>query len=461
MMSFRHASDYTYIAQLLGRMIRTPLARRIESDAELNNVGLFLPFFDEKTVEMVEKALRENEVVPAETGSHKELLTLIRNPEFENVFNNMRLITYRIDAARKQSSLRRLIALARALMLDDIASDVRKNTLNKMLDQFEQEVAALKSSEKFDEIDKVATELAIRTLTIDYGKEASSDADRAAKVRELNEFDFNNLFERAGKVLGEGLHNEYWGRHLKRDAEEVKTEIIILTNDIEAMERIESFAEKLFHELYELHKRAFRDLSEERNIVYKKLAMSSPQSIPLDWELHESIDFSLGKDAKPYDKHLFIPSEGGGFKTSLNEWEDGVLREELKRDSFVAWLRNLDRKKWSLEIPYKTAGVTKPMFPDLIVVRNDARGYIFDILEPHDPSRDDNYPKAVGLAEFAEKHGEYFGRIQLIRKERGADKRDHYYRLDMGLLNIRNQVRGITSNAELDRIFAEDAVTEE
>jgi type III restriction enzyme len=29
MMSFRHANDYTYIAQLLGRMIRTPLARRV------------------------------------------------------------------------------------------------------------------------------------------------------------------------------------------------------------------------------------------------------------------------------------------------------------------------------------------------------------------------------------------------------------------------------------------------
>ena len=47
MMSFRSAQDYTYIAQLLGRMIRTPLARRVMEDAELNNVGLFLPFYNE------------------------------------------------------------------------------------------------------------------------------------------------------------------------------------------------------------------------------------------------------------------------------------------------------------------------------------------------------------------------------------------------------------------------------
>ena len=53
MMSFRSAQDYTYIAQLLGRMIRTPLARRVSSDAELNSVSLFLPYFDEETVKVL------------------------------------------------------------------------------------------------------------------------------------------------------------------------------------------------------------------------------------------------------------------------------------------------------------------------------------------------------------------------------------------------------------------------
>jgi len=65
------------------------------------------------------------------------------------------------------------------------------------------------------------------------------------------------------------------------------------------------------------------------------------------------------------------------------------------------------------------------------------------------------------LAKFAEKHGEHFGRIQLIRKAKGADRREHFYRLDMGKLSIRNRVRGVTSNSELDRIFQEDATTDE
>src|SRR5450759_237265 len=38
MMSFRRANDHTLIAQLIGRMVRTPLARRIEGSEILNSV---------------------------------------------------------------------------------------------------------------------------------------------------------------------------------------------------------------------------------------------------------------------------------------------------------------------------------------------------------------------------------------------------------------------------------------
>jgi len=75
-----------------------------------------------------------------------------------------------------------------------------------------------------------------------------------------------------------------------------------------------------------------------------------------------------------------------------------VLHEELADVSVIGWLRNVDRKPWSLEIPYEDAGSVKPMFPDLLVVREDSKGFLFDILEPHDPSLKDNAAKAVGLA---------------------------------------------------------------
>jgi type III restriction enzyme len=53
MVSFRPAKDRTHITQLLGRMVRTPLARRIPGNDRLNSVDCLLPFFDAKAVEAV------------------------------------------------------------------------------------------------------------------------------------------------------------------------------------------------------------------------------------------------------------------------------------------------------------------------------------------------------------------------------------------------------------------------
>ena len=61
MMSFRRAVDHTYIAQLLGRMVRTPTQQHINVDETLNDVHLYLPQFNEATVYDVVKALQDEE----------------------------------------------------------------------------------------------------------------------------------------------------------------------------------------------------------------------------------------------------------------------------------------------------------------------------------------------------------------------------------------------------------------
>lgn len=61
MMSFRRAVDHTYVAQLLGRMIRTPTQQHINVDETLNDVHLYLPQFNEITVYDVVKALQNEE----------------------------------------------------------------------------------------------------------------------------------------------------------------------------------------------------------------------------------------------------------------------------------------------------------------------------------------------------------------------------------------------------------------
>ena len=70
MMSFRRAEDFTYIAQLLGRMIRTPLQCHVVVDDFLNDVKLYLPYFNAETVEKVVNELRSSECgdIPAFVG---------------------------------------------------------------------------------------------------------------------------------------------------------------------------------------------------------------------------------------------------------------------------------------------------------------------------------------------------------------------------------------------------------
>ena len=53
MMSFRRAVDYTHIAQLVGRMVRNPLAHRVSTDETLNTVALYLPYYDEASLNQV------------------------------------------------------------------------------------------------------------------------------------------------------------------------------------------------------------------------------------------------------------------------------------------------------------------------------------------------------------------------------------------------------------------------
>lgn len=72
--SRRKRNDPTYIAQLIGRMIRTPLARRIESEEGLNNVVCYLPEYDSETVEEVVEKLKEDNVAVDENDG------ILKNP---------------------------------------------------------------------------------------------------------------------------------------------------------------------------------------------------------------------------------------------------------------------------------------------------------------------------------------------------------------------------------------------
>jgi len=465
MMSFRRAEDHTYIAQLLGRMVRTPLARRIERDAALNDVHLFLPYFDETAVKSVVEDLKNVEQAPpAETGSARELVTLGRREDAADIFEAMdKLVTYRVNAARAQSHLRRYIGLARRLNLDEIESAAWGTAKDQVVDWLGTELAGLKAADSFEKLVEGLTRVRITTTTVQT--DGDKDGEFVTPVREYeieaSDADIDRQFEEAGQRLGNGLHQTYWDIHGNRDALDVKVEVIVLARNHEVMARLETKAEAAFDALYDQHKHAIGKLKEKERGRYERLRLATAKPVELQWRLPERIDLRRTEDAPSYGRHLYLEDDGS-FRADLGTWERELIAEELGSSDVVGWLRNLDRKPWCLEIPYQTGGAERPMFPDLVVVRqgdgDDPGGYQFDILEPHDPSLADNFEKAIGLARFAERHGHLFHRIQLIRKQPSKAGGERYFRLELNSEAVRKQVLLVTANPQLDVLFKAHAV---
>lgn len=397
---------------------------------------------------------------PAETGSSRELVTLTHRADAADIFAAMAgLVTYRVNAARAQSHLRRFVGLARRLNLDEIAPEAWGTAKVQILDWLGTEAAGLRATGGYDKLIQGLTRVRMTTTTVQSG--GNADGELVTPVREYeiaaSDADIERQFAEAGMRLTNGLHQTYWEANADRDGLEVKAEVIVLTRSHEVMARLESKAEGAFDRLYDQHKQTIGKLKEKERGRYERLRLATAKLVELDWRLPERLQFRRAEDAPCYKRHLYLEDDGR-FRADLGTWEAELLAEELANPAVVGWLRNLDRKPWSLEIPYESGGEVRPMFPDLLLVRQTDAGYAFDILEPHDPSRADNFEKAVGLMRFAERHGHLFGRVQLIRKQPSAAGGECYVRLDLNTESVRKKMKVVTSNPQLDEVFDQCAL---
>ena len=131
-----------------------------------------------------------------------------------------------------------------------------------------------------------------------------------------------------------------------------------------------------------------------------------------EWELPERIVEKPGKHV--WKDHLFA-TEQSEFAADLNGWEKAFVKWTDEQPDFVCWLRNLPRRDWAFCVPYEKGG-EKPFYPDFIIVRKKANGFLADVLEPHDPNRLDTWAKVQGLAKFADEHEVTFGRLMVGRR---------------------------------------------
>ena len=450
-MSFRRAVDYTHIAQLVGRLVRTPLARTIDSNEFLNSVGLYLPHYDANSLNKIIAYLTTPDTgvaAPPEVFHGEDTVELVRNPDKVALFNiAATLPTYNVERARKTSNVRRLIRLGRALTHDNLDSGAQERFKSVVVSTLNKERRRLERTTDLTRQITLSPQINLRAVTVQYASDAPQE--EAIETVAALARDIDDLHNESGRKLGEGLHMAYLKARVDSPRSSVspsraKLELALLLNDDNTQRTLEAKAQAVFQQHIDKHAAAIRHLSEPRRNHYRDLRRLE-DVVQQELELPEIQQIQRGQRA--FARHLYVDQDGV-FACTLNLWETAVIDEELANQDVLGWLRNEPRKPWALTIPYTLGPEKRPMYPDFLVFRKQGDEIVADILDPHSLSQADAIDKAKGLAEFARQHGDKFGRIELIIKPR-----DEPLRLDLNRDSIRDRVLNLTTNQQLAELF--------
>ena len=497
MMSFRRAVDKTYIAQLIGRMIRTPLQKRITEDETLNEVCLFLPKFDPSTVQEIIDKLKGSELgavtnIDAHVAGERtyETWTVTPKPpstdgqtqatagggavvqagglsltplelskknsplnreEVLDFLNKLALPTYRVKPSKTVNRLTALIGLAQALTWSEIYPAAFDEVFDSLVDMIRAKVDALKAAGEYDDALERLTNFRIAAQVIDvFDRKAQGLVSQ--NLFSVNETDIDRQYAFAvEKLVDETIPTRYIRKYGGEDVNVAKLEVILFANDNACAEAVEKFAERKYRAYVAAYRSKFATAAPDFQNMYDEIASAADEISEHNFELPRVMtDLPRAEDGIDYADHLFVDEESGTARIKLNTWEAGTLAAEQARKDFVCWLRNFERKRWALCLPYQDeGGEWKNFYPDMIIVRRGAEGCVADVLEPHDSTRRDNIGKARALAKYAA-NNQVVERIQLIRQVNGVLRR-----LDMMRGDIREKVLQASTNVELDNIFAE------
>lgn len=469
MMSFRRAVEYTNIAQLVGRMVRNPLARSVSTDQRLNTVSLYLPYYDEDSLNGVVSYLHSPDPavgLPSQTQRGEFQVEVNRDPKLKDVFAFAeKLPTYNVERVPKVSSVKRLARLGRYLAQDKIDAKANQTLRAFVVKQLEKERNRLKDTAAFKATLAQAAQVSVRAVQVavggptepstppSNGSPASANGSSAPLALDVAQQNLDDMYDSSGRLLGEGLHADFVRARIaavsSASLTQAKLELFAVLADAKTMDNLEKACATRFTEMYDKHRDVIGELPDGRRQVYRRLLRSARKPEAETMELPPNM-FADTRETKR-DKHLYVDA-GGKYPSKLNGWEESVLSDALAEKGTVAWLRNVPRQHWSFVIPYRHHGDDKPLYPDFLVFRKAGGKIIVDVLEPHAMAYDDSWAKAVGLAEFARERGDrQFGRIELITKVGKTMKR-----LDLNKPDVRDKVLAVQTNQHLKQLF--DAV---
>jgi len=436
MVSFRPAVDRTHITQLLGRMVRTPLARRIPGNDRLNSVDCLLPFFDKDTVEEVVKALREGS---ADTPTFGRVLInpkeMKPNPAATPaIWEKFVSLPSQTRPQRGAKPPVRLTALAHELAWDGLLPDAGQKAhaaMHKVLNAFLEGRAGEFAARR----KKVMT---VEGRTVEADLRSGETRDKLFQAA-ADYVVVNDAYRRTARVLSPDITRTYTEVLAKRKPEaedDFEGALIEAREDIAAvglMENLQAFfdaeAMKLSDEWLAKYRDRIKKLADDRQEAYRQISALSRESHdidlarPVSWMEATAAREKDGTETKlpTYPQHLLCDEQGLYPIELKSDWEKAVLNAEMQRDGFKFWYRNPNRPSQdSLGVAYVEGDETSIVRPDFLFFCESANGsVVVDIVDPHGTHLADALPKLRGLARYAETHPGVYRRIEAVAKAGG------------------------------------------
>lgn len=459
MVSLRAASDKTHITQLLGRMVRTPLARRISGNDRLNAVDCLLPHFNKETVAAVVDELMRGGESGEELPGRRVLINpreMKPNPKTpEDVWKKLTSLPSQTLPKKQARPVKRLTALAHELAMDDLLPDAGSKAHEAMH-------AVLDASTNAHAADIKSARASVMTVE---GKTLTADTETKKMtfddfVEDADYAVIEDAYKRAGRAISPDLATSY-AEHLTADIEdeEDQEDALIDAHTVIAAiglvpkikDNLEVEAEKLAREWLATHKDAIKALTDERQEAYRQIQEMSMDPLPVEvsrphmWLQPTTAREPNGKEyeLERFERHLLC-DEDGLFPVAFgSSWESAVLRAELQEAGNIGWYRNPPRASQdSLGIVYEEAGENRIVRPDYVFFVQMEDGTVAaDLVDPHGDYLADALPKLKGLAKYAAENLSTFRRMEAVSKTKAGA----YKRLDLTKDNVRQAIATATS----------------
>ncbi|MEX1093417.1 MAG: DEAD/DEAH box helicase family protein [Acidimicrobiia bacterium] len=464
--SERPASDATHIAQVVGRMVRQPLAHRIATDDALNSVACFLPQFDRSKLGTIKAEL---EGAGRDNGEGALGATVMRDPKVFERNSALDSSVFALIEALKgipapdilASPLRRARVLAQLLtddkrgsaLMPDAGQQLTK-ALNKRLDGL--------AAEYDDRVE--ANVVDIKTGQIHRSRLSAIGEELESTTREIKTHaaDIDRDTRKIIRRVKEGAGQDYYAFCVSEEGEssdrfEIRVRVAALLMIEEVVDAIEDAATRWVQDRLEQFAVEIKNTTGATRNDFLRVQEQTTRPEPVDLILRDNLKTATrdtkGSSLPTFDGHLYA-DDAGAIPVTLNKWERTVVETEIARPSFVAWYRNPSRATAAaLRIAYeKDAGDWTSLQPDfLIVSRRDGGSLGVSIVDPHGDHLADAKNKLRALAQYAERFGDQFVRIESITETSDKTLRS----LDMKDDAVRSAIENF-AGAEVGGLYESD-----